>query len=1290
MVTTAIKKISRWVIYVIALILALFIIALAIVRFVIYPNIGEYKARIAAEATQTLGQKVAIGDIETSWDALSPHVTLKNVDLFDAENRPALHLNNVEATLSWLSVPLLQPRLSNLVVHQPELTIRRKADGTIYLAGISLAGKSNPDFVNWLLNQAEVKVENANLIWQDELRQAPALSLNNLDLTLKTPAWRTLFGQHLFTLSATPSVGTKYPISANGSFFGRDVSKIDSWHGKLSLELQETDLTVWKPWLDYRVDLQSGTGNIKIRLDFSHGEIDNITADLMLTNYIARLNQTSAPFVAEHFSGQVSLVNNEESSTFEAKNIKLKASGGLNLDKSSGHFTQSTKNNKPWVDAAINLNQLNLASIKQLQIFLLLPQKIVDKLEAFAPRGELSDITASWAGEPQNLSHYSVKSRFKALGINAQEKIPGFENLSGNIDANQDGGQIDLDSTNASLDFKDILRQPIPASQLNGKVTWKTNDNKPRIVAKDIFITSPHITGNVNASYDMNGVKGGYLDLTGNFGKGDAKYAPFYYPIILGKSTLHWLDTSILAGKAEDVRLTIKGSLADFPYVTKQNKPDSKLGLFKVTAKVSNAIVEYGTGWPRVEGLSLDMLFEGKRMELNATKGNIFANKIIKSKIIIPQLDADFPMLIINSEVESSATDGIRFVNESPVKQITQGFTDGLKVAGSGKFNLELRIPMQDLEAAKYKGVYKITNGTIFANTVIGMPEISKVNGVLNFTEKDFSAQNISAEILGGPARFSLNSGADKIIRVDASGHISDAGIKKVAPSALTDTLRGSADWTGNITIKKPLVDLSIRSNLIGMAVQLPAPLGKTATQQALLSIDKKQLSQYEDMMDVSYGNVVSAKILRSDRNGTLAFDRGDIGINVAAERPTESGLSLHGKLDYLDADEWLALLDKSSDNANKASIAISKADLNIQKLNIFNRNLNMLKVIAKPGNTGLQMVIDSQEITGNAEWQSAKNNADAGKIIARLKKLTIPNNSEANNNAAKKEIKRLDSKYPALDVTAENFQIGNKKLGALDLNAFESNEDWIIQKLKISNPESTLAAEGSWHNWTHNPNTNLKFVFNVSNIGDTLKRFGQPDAVKGGEAAVVGQLQWPGSPHEFETNGLAGNFTLEAKKGQMLKVQPGVGRLLGLLSLQSLPRRLSLDFKDLFSEGFAFDEISATAKIDNGIMRSDDFFMTGPAAEAKIKGETNLQKETQNLKVKVIPHISDSLSLAALAGGPIVGAAAFVAQKILKDPFNKIVQSEYVITGTWDNPQEVEAKKEGAKKSINNSPMQQ
>lgn len=1284
------KRLYRWVLYVFLLLLIIFILAALAVRFIVFPNIDQYKDDIAAYASEKIGQKITIGDIETGWDGISPHFSLKDIELFDAENRSAFHLNNAEANISWLSIPLLHPHLSNLVINQPEITIRRKADGSIYLAGIDLSGPSNPDFTNWLLSQREVSIKNAQVVWLDELRKAPPLSLKQLNLTLANPTWRSLFGQHKFELSALPSTGTSHVVTANGRFVGRDISKLDTWHGELSAQFKQADLAVWRPWLDYPVNIQTGTGDAQISVGFADAKIERIKTHAALNNLSLVVNKQTTPFVAKQFTGDISWSDLKNTKTILADNIKLRTNTGLNINNGRGYYSTSTKKGRPWVKTDVKLDQFNLATIKQLAPYLQLPENMTAKLNGLSPVGELQALSLGYESEAGTTIAYKVNSSFKHLGLTAYQKIPGFSNLTGKIEADEDGGEVTLQSQKAMLDLKDILRWPIPADRLDGHISWKINDDQAKIKAEDVFISSPHITGTVNASYDMCGVKSGnfkkgFLDLSGKFGKGDAKYALFYYPIMLGKPTLHWLDTSILAGRAEDVNVTVKGNLADFPYVNANNQLDKKLGIFRVTAKISDVLLEYGTGWPVIEGLGLDMLFEGKRMVLNANKGHIFGNKIIKSKAEIAQLDADFPMLHIVSDVEGPVVDGVKFVNESPVKLVTQGFTDQLKTAGQGKLSLELNIPLQDLEAAKYKGVYKISNGTIYANADAGLPELGKLNGVLNFTENSLTAQNVSTEILGGPAQFSLRTGSDKILRVSANGRVTDAGIKKLVSNRLIDSMQGSTDWAGEITIKKPLTDVSLRSNLLGMAIQLPPPFGKTANQPLAFNIEKKQLSADSDSINISYGNAVSAKILRTEQAGKLALERGDIGINVAAELPAQAGLSLHGKMDYINADDWLALFSKPDSNADSRGLTIGKADIAIQKLDIFGRSLNALKLSAQPGTTGLLLTVDSQEITGNAEWQGDGN----GKIIARLKNLTIPASGEtASKPAAKKEIKKLAKGYPALDVIAENFQLGNKKLGSLELNAFESNDVWVIQKLKISNPDSTLAADGNWYNWTRNPNTSLKFSLSVSNIGNTLKRFGQPDAVKGGGAEIAGQLQWSGSPHEFETSSLNGNFKLDATKGQFLKVQPGVGRLFGLLSLQSLPRRLSLDFRDLFSDGFAFDKISANAKIDNGIMRSDDFFMTGPAAETRIKGETNLVTETQRLKVKVTPHVSDSLSLAALAGGPIAGAAAFVAQKILKDPFNKIASSEYIIIGTWDKPQEVESDKSESQKTNSVSPL--
>jgi uncharacterized protein YhdP len=192
-----------------------------------------------------------------------------------------------------------------------------------------------------------------------------------------------------------------------------------------------------------------------------------------------------------------------------------------------------------------------------------------------------------------------------------------------------------------------------------------------------------------------------------------------------------------------------------------------------------------------------------------------------------------------------------------------------------------------------------------------------------------------------------------------------------------------------------------------------------------------------------------------------------------------------------------------------------------------------------------------------------------------------------------------------------------------------------------------------------------------VSDIGNALVRWALPGAVKGGTAKIEGQLSWAGSPTDFDYPTLGGQLAFDATKGQFVKLEPGIAKLLGILSLQSLPRRITLDFRDIFSDGFAFDSIVGAVKIDRGIATADNFRIAGPAARIAMTGEVDLARETQKLRVRVTPHLSEAASLAgALLGGPVIGAAAFLAQKILKDPIEKLATFEYAVTGSWSDPQ--------------------
>ncbi|WP_020182238.1 YhdP family protein [Methylotenera sp. 1P/1] len=1276
-----IRNIFRWAAYLVAFLSLLIILAVLVIRFFVFPNINNYKDDIATYASKTMQRKVTIGDISTGWHHLSPRVTLANIDIYDEQNRPALTLQKVDTQLSWLSIGLLDLRLSELTAYAPTLIIRRSKEGVFYLAGVNLSGRGNPDFANWLLAQSNVGVQNANITYIDELRQAPPLVLKKLNLTLSNSAWKSIFGRHEFKLDTFSSVGTKQPIKLSGYFIGRDMSNIKDWRGNVHLAVQNTDISVWRAWVDYPLEIKSGMGNAEADLHFSALAIDEIEANIRLQHLSVHHAHTDTPLIAPKLQGHLGWKKTKTGETLTAKDVNVAFNTGLKVESANGEWERTTKKNQAWIDAYVSVQALELSKVVETARYFKLSPQWMEWIEGISPSGKLTTIKGALSGHPNQLQNYALSGEFKQLSIQPYGKLPGFNNLTGNIDLNERKGEVQFDTHAAALDLKDILRWPVPIDSLQGAVEWQTNKQGTTLFADQLIVKNPHISGVIKAKFAHQQGKGDFLDLHATFDQGNAKFAPFYYPIILGKETLHWLDTSILAGRANDVNVIIKGRLADFPFVNAKNQPDAKLGQFKVTAQIEEALIEYGTGWPLVRNLNTQMLFEGKRMLLNANKGDILGNKIISSKIEIPQLDADWPMLHIASVVEGPVREGIKFVNESPVKEVAMGFTESLKTAGDGHLDLDLLIPMQDLEAAKYKGAYQIKNGTLFANDEVGLPELSKINGTLNFTENGLNANNISTEVLGGPARITLMTGAEKSLQINASGRINDAGIKKVISHPIVNALQGTTDWKGDILIKKPLADFTFSSNLVGMAVNLPSPMTKATGQIYPLRIDKVQRSADNDEINMQYGDLISAKIARNTVDGKWAIDRGEIGINTPVAIPAGKGLVLKAKLDTFDVDEWLAFFKQNTPSDARGTNALppwlSQADVYAGTLNVLNRDIHQFKASAKPSASGIKFNIQSQEMTGDVTWQTEGN----GKITAKLKNLVIPNVTGKEDASAKKEIKRVTKQYPALDLDVENFEIGDKKLGALTVDAFENGDDWQIQKLSISNTDFTLLADGTWHNWTRSPNTTFKFNLQSDSIGRSLRRFGQPDAVKGGKATLSGQLRWPGSPHEFETSGLNGNLKLEAEKGQIVKVQPGVGRLLGLLSLQSLPRRLSLDFRDLFSDGFAFDKISATATATGGVLRSNDFYMTGPAAEAKIQGETNLKTETQNLKVTVIPHVSDSLSLAALAGGPIVGAAAFVAQKILKDPFNKIASTDYVITGTWDNPQEIESKKDAPQK---------
>lgn len=1233
-------------------------------RYYVLPHIKDHRQTITRIASDAIGQKVTIGEISAGWDRLNPHFDLRQVTIFDHADRPALQFDHIEASLSWLSLAVAEPRLENLTIHEPRLTVRRESDGTIYVAGISMTGPSRPDFANWLLRQHEIVVRNATVAWQDDLRQAPELALKNLNLVIERPFSRSLLDYHRFGLNAIPSVGASHPLDIRGSVYGGDVSRPQEWHGTLYAATEGTEISAWRTWLPVPKAFVQGFGAMRIWADFANSTIQKTTADIALRNVVTHFNAEKPQLALPLLNGHVSLERESDGGyVMAASELELESEQGFKI--SNGLIkVHSDTSNTPDI-GELRVDQLALEPLVAIADYLPLSEDHRQKLAALSPTGNLNDLNLHWQTRGNALEKYNIRSSFSDLGLSAYETMPGFTGISGMVEATEQRGKLTLNSVNAKLNMMAVFRQPIPADTLRAQLDWKIDAGKVNVNLSNFTIQNPHLKGVITASYRADGIKGGYIDLSGEIRDANLKYANVYYPMSLGKDTLHWLDTSIFAGRSDDIKVKLKGYLDDFPYKGGKN------GEFSVTASIRDAYVDYANDWPKISDLKLKMKFFENKMLLTEASGKSLGMQLGNTTLRFNELDADDPLLEIDGQIQGSVQEGLRFIEKSPIREAIDNFTDGMKGTGNGKVLLKLAIPVNNVDNTRFTGSYTINNGTLKGDP--DWPALERINGRLDFTESLVKAERVQAQLYGSPLTFSLATGANDRVDIRARGKLTHTGLQQLIDHPLMDHLYGSAEWRGQITLQDRRSDFSVDfPDMAGMSSSLPYPLDKASDTRMPLHIERK-LTSDGDILALNYGSAdraISLRQHRLQRGDNMVADRTDLRLGGEPHpQNLARGFNIGGTISHLDADQWQAVMRESGPSKAKqdAMPAIQSARLKLGWMDVFGKRLNDLRLDMKSDGVNWKSGIQSREINGEVTWLPKGH----GHVIAKLENLTVPESAPPKLSEGETESKPLD--YPSISLTANQFETRGKKLGKLELRAKQQGNHWDIEALRVENPEFVVDANGSWQNWRGRANTVLNITMDVTDVGKGLERFGYPDAVKDSSALLKGSLSWPGGPQAYTAEKLSGNFSLNVTKGQFLKIQPGgVGRLLGLLSLQNLPRRLLLDFRDIFSSGFAFDRIAGDVRISQGVMTSDNFVMEGASAKVAISGETDLARETQNLRVKVTPSLSDSLSLAALAGGPAVAVGAFIAQKLLNDPLNKIASYEYNIVGTWDNPQEV------------------
>lgn len=1223
-------------------------------RYWVLPNIEQYREDIARAVSQAANQRVTIGKISASWDGIRPELVLENIAVFDAADQPVLELPRVDNTLSWLSLATFELRFYSIEFHRPVLNVRRDANGAIWVAGVAVTRKpqEGDGIADWLLRQREIVVRDATLSWRDEMRGAPQLDLKRVQLQIVNHGDR-----HRFGLRAIPPPHLAGPLDIRGDLSGETVRMLSDWNGKFFVQLDYADIAAWRTWVPFPIEFPQGAGALRLWLGFSRHQLKEIIADVRLADVRTRLARDLPELDLTELSGRVAWKTSAGGEEFSTAKLALTAQGGLALQPVDFLLRLTAGEDRGPPRGELQANALDLQPLVTLADRLPLAAEFRKQLVDLAPRGSLYDVVVRWSGEWRQPGQYSVRGRFHELAMNRLGRIPGFSGISGNIDGNEKAGSLHLNANGATIDMPLVFRDPLQFDAFTAQIAWSRSGADAQIKMNSVSFSNQHLAGTLFGNYRAQPGSKGSIDLTGNLTRADARYASRYIPLAVGKPARDWLDRAFPAGQSNDVSLRLKGNLDDFPF------SEDKGGVFQVVAKITGGVLDYAENWPKIENIAGELNFRGKRVDVFARQGTILGARLGKVHAEIPDLTRTDEVLRITGEAGGPTSEFLSFIKKSPVNDMIDRFTEGMNAQGNGNLALKIEIPLGATGKSKVAGSYQFVSNKIISD--VDLPPIEQFNGRLEFTESSVRMQNATGIFLGGAVTVSATTQRDSTVRVSLQGRANIDNLRQAGgASSWMQSLRGAADWRGTFVMHKKLTDLVIESNLQGIASDLPAPLAKSADDIVPLRYERKFTGPQQEQIVISYGGIVSANLQRRSEGGRSMIRRGNIRFGGAAAAPERDGVSIGGALKSLNFDRWLALTGQSADDIR---IEFSGVDLKVEALDAFNRRFHDVALNGTAQGGIWRTTIAGREMEGSAVWQPQ----GRGKLTARLKKLIIPSVVPDATAGPAQQASDKKRELPSLDIVADQLQIKDKQLGRLELNAVSEERDWRIEKLRITNPDSTFTVDGAWQNWLNQPRTQINLQLEVGDIGKLLVRLGYPEGVRRGTARLHGSLSWPRGPQDFDYPALSGNLVLEAAKGQFVKLEPGIGKLLGILSLQALPRRITLDFRDIFSEGFAFDEILGGVNIGRGIATTDNFRIRGPAAHVVMSGEVNLVQETQKLRVKITPSLSDSVSVAgALIGGPIAGVAAFLAQKILKDPLDQIASYEYDVTGTWAEPQ--------------------
>lgn len=1183
----------------------------------------RYKAELEVKLSEVFERPVRIAGLKTRWRGFSPTIELQGLNVEgDIENQPAFALESLSATVNPLSVLSLWPSFTEFTVTKPILEIVTLDGQEVQIAGLKLKGQRRnkgrtQKIISWLADQQGATWQDGEVIWRRDVDDTQRFK--NISMSFK----RDQQYRKLQTEITTSKGLLAFIATANG-----DLMNESSWDASLEVLGDEGERLVEPD--DFSIKVNEGQGRM-----------------LLKTVDVARIRDF------------------------------IKLSGLVSTDG--------------WLlDAKLN--------------------------------GRLHDVHFDFSGPFLDMESWNLTASASDIGFIAVGRAPAMNNLSGEVNVSATGGTFNFATRDSEFNWQRWYKKSFPIKQAMGEFSWELSEDGGAVITLkngDFEDVNAKIT-KINAQLKLNPSVRKVSSFGQLFRLESVSDLRFEDGDLVDAQSTGSRQAPIYVDAQADFAVTDISNLVD--YLPKGKKLDKfrtwSTKAFK-TGTVTNGVVRYQgdatldairTGKATLEAnADFDDVIVDYAPDFNwpaAKKGrgvasikndllSIYPERIwlngdpvTEAVLNISSLFENSRLLSIKGKTSTSLIKGMDFIFKGPLIK-PENQLDELPVlpkSGSVDITAEVEIPLQKVTEAKVLGVAKIRDGLAL---LPGDVALSEVNASVNFTERSVTSDNIVANFLGAKTSGKLETlkqAQPPVLKLSANGVAHAQALTPWIGEHLLTWFDGKAPWQGSVLIDGDKVEIGGTSDLTGIEVSAPAPLAKASSEPSKLefamTVGNKTTQQ---SMSIKYRDIMQARF-KADRVSDAApspslLDSALISVGSDSAAPLKSGVNFLIEEDSVDLDEWLnAIIELAvyepkvaTDNTEfldaMRSINISAKDPFLLGRNMGPLNINAVSV------DGLYWIgtLDGENADGTMQLQPRDDLGHYGFKLAYLNLVEQPDNDEPIEPV---DYSLVPKEFPSVALEIDNFRLSGKNLGKFSFAAKPNGDAWTIDKFNLVHNGIKTTATGGWKNNKQDGSiSEFEFATVIDEAEGALTDMDFDGLIKKGMGNLDGKLSWLGAPHEFEYARLNGGFEAFIKDGELVKVEPGGGKLLGLLNFNAIARRLVFDFRDVFASGLIFDRMRYSAILAEGEVILRDAFILAPAVFVRMEGKVDLDKELIDMEVHVSPELGGNLALLSALANPTAGAVVFLTQTIFKDEMRNSSFKSYRALGTWEDFEMVEMK---------------